>query len=57
MQIKDKVVVVTGAGAGIGRALSERFVAEGANAVIATDISPDLESVSAEIGALSLIHI
>ncbi len=51
MQIKDKVVVVTGAGAGIGRALSERFVAEGANAVIATDISPDLESVSAEIGA------
>lgn len=38
MQIKDKVVVVTGAASGIGRALCERFAAEGARAVVASDI-------------------
>lgn len=38
MDIKDKVVVVTGAASGIGRALCERFAAEGAKAVVASDV-------------------
>ncbi len=38
MEIKDKVVVVTGAASGIGRALCERFAAEGAKAVIVSDV-------------------
>ncbi len=51
MHIQDKVIVVTGAGAGIGRALATRFVADGAKAVVASDIAADLDAVSAEIGA------
>lgn len=38
MQIKDKVVVVTGAASGIGKALCERFAKEGAHAVVLADI-------------------
>ena len=41
MRVKDKVVVVTGAGSGIGRAMSEKFVAEGARQVIAVDINAE----------------
>ena len=35
MRFEEKVVVITGAGRGIGFALSERFAAEGASVVIA----------------------
>ena len=38
MEIRDKVVVVTGAASGIGRALCERFAKEGAKAVVVSDI-------------------
>ena len=41
MIIKDKVVVVTGAGSGIGRALVKKFVSEGSRQVIAVDINGD----------------
>ena len=39
MKVKDKIAVVTGAGSGIGRALVETFVREGARAVVAVDIN------------------
>lgn len=38
MELKDKVVVVTGAASGIGKAMVERFHREGAAAVVAADI-------------------
>ncbi len=38
MELRDKVVVVTGAASGIGRALARRFHAEGARAVVVADL-------------------
>tara|TARA_R110001599_G_scaffold353880_1_gene601949 strand:+ start:59343 stop:60143 length:801 start_codon:yes stop_codon:yes gene_type:complete len=41
MEINDKVTIITGAGSGIGRALAQRFAANGARVVICVDLSGD----------------
>lgn len=38
MRVRDKVVVVTGAASGIGRAMALRFAAEGASGVVVADL-------------------
>jgi NAD(P)-dependent dehydrogenase (short-subunit alcohol dehydrogenase family) len=48
MRVAGKVVVVTGAGHGIGAALADRFAREGASAVIAADIDLDAATGVAE---------
>src|ERR1700681_3965570 len=37
MRIKDRIVVVTGAASGIGKALAQRFAREGAKLVVSAD--------------------
>lgn len=50
MQIRDKVVVVTGGASGIGKSLCERFAAEGAQAVVVADINQaGIDAVAASI--------
>ena len=39
MELQDKIVVITGAGSGIGRALAVRFHAQGAKKIVAVDIN------------------
>ena len=51
MKVAGQVVVVTGAAAGIGRGLAERFAREGAAAVIVADIDgPGAEALGASLG-------
>ena len=55
MQIKDKVIIVTGGANGIGRALCRRFASEGAAGVIVADIElAGAEAVAKEIGAAAV---
>ncbi len=48
MRLSGKVVVVTGGGNGIGRALCERFHAEGAEKVVVADLEHDAANAVAE---------
>ncbi|MBH52985.1 MAG: short-chain dehydrogenase [Opitutaceae bacterium] len=53
MNLKDKIAIVTGAASGIGKALCERFHAEGAAGVAAVDINKaGARETAASIGGL-----
>ena len=55
MKVKDKVIVVTGGGNGIGAALCRRFDHEGARGVAVVDIDVEgARRVAEEIGGTAL---
>ncbi len=55
MKITDKIIVVTGGGNGIGRALCQRFAAEGAKAVVVADVNVAAATqVADEIGGTAI---
>jgi NAD(P)-dependent dehydrogenase (short-subunit alcohol dehydrogenase family) len=55
MRLTDKVVVVTGGGNGIGRALCRRFAAEAARAIVVADMNPATAAqVAGEIGGTAI---
>ena len=49
MELADKIIVITGAGSGIGRALAVRFHAEGARNIVAVDINLENAQDTAEM--------
>lgn len=54
MKIQDKVVVITGGGSGIGKAMAERFHAEGARAIVVADLNQEgAEAVAKSVGGLA----
>ena len=56
MEIKDKVIVITGAASGIGREMARRFKAEGARQLVIADMNPDgLNAVAEETGAHAIV--
>jgi NAD(P)-dependent dehydrogenase (short-subunit alcohol dehydrogenase family) len=48
MKLQDKVIIVTGGGNGIGRALCRRFAAEGPRAVVVADLDAKGAALVAE---------
>jgi NAD(P)-dependent dehydrogenase (short-subunit alcohol dehydrogenase family) len=51
MRLQDKVAIVTGAGAGVGKAVALRYAREGARVVVAEIDEPSGEKTTAEIVA------
>jgi NAD(P)-dependent dehydrogenase (short-subunit alcohol dehydrogenase family) len=55
MQIRDKVIVVTGGASGIGKALVERFHRDGAKGLIVADLNgAGAEAVAKSVGGVSI---
>ena len=55
MDIRGRVVVVTGGGGGIGSALCRRFAADGAGHLVVSDIDPtSAQAVAREIGGMAV---
>jgi NAD(P)-dependent dehydrogenase (short-subunit alcohol dehydrogenase family) len=55
MKLKDRVAVITGASRGIGRAIAERFIAEGATVVI-SDVADEAGAATAQAIGATYLH-
>jgi NAD(P)-dependent dehydrogenase (short-subunit alcohol dehydrogenase family) len=55
MEVRDKVVVITGGGSGIGAAMARRFAADGAEAIVVADLHADAAAaVAGELGGVGV---
>ena len=55
MNLKDKVVAITGASRGLGKALAVEFISHGATVVVSSREKEGLEKVANEIGATAIV--
>ena len=56
MELRDKVVVITGGSGGIGRAMAAAFLAEGASEVTLADLNPEqVHAAAAELGCQAAV--
>ena len=55
MDLRGRTAIVTGASAGIGKALARAFVAAGANVALAARNAPALHSLAHELGQQTLV--
>ena len=56
MELKDKVVVITGGSGGIGKAMAKAFLAEGAKSIVLADLHEDaVKAAAAEIGCIGTV--
>ncbi|WCL52649.1 SDR family oxidoreductase [Gimibacter soli] len=58
MDVKDKVIIITGGASGIGKALAELFAKEGARAIAVTDVNQEgVDAVAKGIGAVAIPYV
>jgi NAD(P)-dependent dehydrogenase (short-subunit alcohol dehydrogenase family) len=56
MEMKDRVVVITGGSGGIGKAMASAFLAEGAKSIVLADLHEDaVKAAAAEIGCIGMV--
>lgn len=56
MDLKDKIIVVTGAASGIGKAMAIRFAAEGAKAVVCADLNLEgAQATADDCGGVAMV--
>jgi len=55
-RLENKRAIVTGAGSGIGRAIAERFIEEGARVLVADIKLEDANRVATQLGERALAH-
>jgi len=55
MKVEGKVIVITGAASGIGRALAHKFHAQGARALVLGDLNEEgVQGVAAQVGGIGM---
>lgn len=56
MDLKDRIIVVTGAASGIGRSLAQRFAKEGAKLVVCSDRNEEgVRATAQEVGGVAFV--